>query len=69
MKETLTGDTGLGNSSRCLCDSKLTFQGGESDLSSIKVELQPPRLMGSHGKLPVCFVRLVNEAEELLNTA
>jgi hypothetical protein len=65
MKETLTYDVGLNDGDRRLCSGKLTLQGGESDLSGIKVKLQPPRLVGGREKLLVSLVRLAGEATKL----
>jgi hypothetical protein len=48
--EILTRDVGLGVSGHRLCGGDLTLQGGKSNLGSIEVELQLPRLMGSHKK-------------------
>ena len=65
MKETLTYDAGLGNSGRHLCSDKCTLQGSESNLSSVKVKLLPPCLVGGREKPLVSFVRLVDEVAKL----
>ena len=62
MKETLTCDVTLRDGGCRLCGSQLALRGGESDLSGIKVKLQPPRLVGGHGKSLVSFIRLMDEA-------
>ena len=65
MKEVLTHDVGLGANDRRLCSGSLTLQGGESDFGSIKGELQAPRLIGGHRKLPMSLVHLVDEPMKL----
>ena len=65
-RKTLTHDAGLGIGGRRLHDGGLTLRGGESNLSGDKGELQLPRLMGSHRKSPMSFVRLVDESAKLL---
>ena len=69
MKEVLTCDVGLGASGHRLCSCGLTLRGSKSDFGGVKVELQPPRLMGGHRKPLVSFIRLVDVSAELSTAA
>ena len=69
MKEVLTCDVGLGASGHRLCSCGLTLRGSKSDFGGVKVELQPPRLMGSHKKPSVSFDRRADESMKLLMAA
>ena len=68
-REILTHDVGLGVGGHRLSGGTLTLRGDESDLSDVKVELQPPRLMGGRRKPPVSFIHLTDEAVKLSMTA
>ena len=64
-REALTCDMGLGVGNHRLCGGGLTIRGGEGNLSGIEVELQPPHLVGNHGKPSVSFIRHMDEMEKL----